>query len=119
MQRPYGFPTKIIGSAGDVATQTFEPQDLETNPLRATFALYPSELAFGDVERNVGDEAVSTYAPFDSELAKYIDLGAITITSPDVPGRYEVAPELARGVSSSRRSGSDSASFRPVSNDAK
>ncbi|MBQ1277113.1 MAG: hypothetical protein IIY07_00545, partial [Thermoguttaceae bacterium] len=43
----------------------------------------------------VGDEAFSAYAPFEFELAKYIDFGAITITSPDVPGRYAVAPELA------------------------
>ncbi|MBQ7814615.1 MAG: hypothetical protein IJ387_09025, partial [Thermoguttaceae bacterium] len=50
---------------------------------------------FATFERNVGDEAFSSYAPFDFELAKYIDLGAITITSPDVPGRYAVAPELA------------------------
>ena len=69
--------------------------------LRTRAAFYPTELAFGDVgyfatfERNVGDEAFSSYAPFDFELAKYIDLGAITITSPDVPGRYAVAPELA------------------------
>ncbi len=69
--------------------------------LRTRALFYPTELAFGDVgyfatfERNVGDEAFSSYAPFEFELAKYIDLGAITLTSPDVPGRYEIAPELA------------------------
>ncbi|MBQ2851370.1 MAG: hypothetical protein IJE77_12880 [Thermoguttaceae bacterium] len=69
--------------------------------LRTRAAFYPTELAFGDVgyfatfERNVGDETFSPYAPFEFELAKYIDLGAITLTSPDVPGRYEIAPELA------------------------
>ncbi len=69
--------------------------------LRTRAAFYPTELAFGDVgyfatfERNVGDEAFSSYAPFEFELSKYVDLGAITLTSPDLPNRYEIAPELA------------------------
>ena len=84
----------------NVAQQEFT-SSAKDGALRTRALFYPTQLAFGDVgyfatlERNVGDEAVSTYEPFDSELAKYIDLGAITITSPDVPGRYEVAPELA------------------------
>ncbi len=84
----------------NVAQQEFT-SSAKNGALRTRALFYPTELAFGDVgyfatlERNVGDEAVPTCAPFDSELAKYIDLGAITITSPDVPGRHEVAPELA------------------------
>jgi len=89
-----------VDTDANVAQQEFTSL-AKDGALRTRAAFYPTELAFGDVgyfatfERNVGDEAVSAYAPFDFELAKYIDLGAITLTSPDVPGRCEIAPELA------------------------
>ena len=92
--------TPASSNAANVAQQEFT-SSAKDGALRTRALFYPTELAFGDVgyfatlERNVGDEAVSTYEPFEFELAKYTDLGAITITSPDVPGRYEVAPELA------------------------
>ncbi len=90
------------GSSGDVATQTFEPQDLEANPLRATFALYPTELAFGDAAyftldfENVSDAS----AEFDCEdtfsessLSRCVARVAATVDG--VPGEYVAAPELA------------------------
>ncbi len=92
--------TPASSDAANVAQQEFASL-AKDGALRTRALFYPTALAFGDVgyfatfERNVGDEAFSAYAPFDFELAKYIDLGAITLTSPDVPGRYEIAPELA------------------------
>ena len=100
----FAFVTTFIRAsepnARDVATQTFAPSDqkaaLET---RAVF--YPTELAFGDVgyfatfERNVADETIATYQPFEFELAKYLEINEITLTAPDVFPRCELAPELA------------------------
>ncbi len=85
-----------------VATQTFETQDLATNPLRATFALYPTELAFGDAAyytldvENVFDSA----AEFDgdntfSESALSECVARVAATVDGVPGEYVAAPELA------------------------
>ncbi len=102
LERPYGFPTKIVGSVGDVATQTFEPQDLEANPLRATFALYPTELAFGDAAyytldfENVSDacadfDCEDTFS--ESSLSRCVARVAATVDG--VPGEYVAAPELA------------------------
>ncbi|MBR4835179.1 MAG: hypothetical protein IKU86_12755 [Thermoguttaceae bacterium] len=87
-------------NAPAVATQIFASSDqkaaIET---RAVF--YPTELAFGDVgyfatfERNVADDTIATYQPFEFELAKHLKINGITLTSPDVFTRYELAPELA------------------------
>ena len=105
LQGPYGFPTKIVGSSGNVATQIVEPQDLESNPLRATFALYPTELAFGDAAyytldvENVSDSAAyfdedaALRALNESTLSRYVAKVAATVDG--VPGEYVAAPELA------------------------
>ncbi len=105
LQGPYGFPTKIVGSSGNVATQIVEPQDLESNPLRATFALYPTELAFGDAAyytldvENVSDSAAyfdedaALRALNESTLSRYVAKVAATVDG--VPGAYVAAPELA------------------------
>ncbi|MBR4104042.1 MAG: hypothetical protein IKK39_08285 [Thermoguttaceae bacterium] len=94
-----------VGSSGDVATQTFEPQDLATNPLRATFALYPTELAFGDAAyytldvENVSDSAAyfdedaADRALNESTLSRCVARVATTVDG--VPGEYVAAPELA------------------------
>ena len=94
-----------VGSSGDVATQTFEPQDLATNPLRATFALYPTELAFGDAAYYTLDvENVSDSAAYFDEDAALRELNESTLsrcvarvaaTVDGVPGEYVAAPELA------------------------
>ena len=99
---PFAAPVVLVGSSGDVATQTFEPQDLKTNPLRATFALYPTELSFGDAAyytldfENVSDagaefDCEDTFS--ESSLSRCVARVAATVDG--VPGEYVAAPELA------------------------
>ncbi len=104
-RRADALPFPPVGSFGDVATQTFEPQDLKTNPLRATFALYPTELAFGDAAyytldvENVSDSAAyfdedaADRALNESTLSRCVARVAATVDG--VPGEYVAAPELA------------------------
>jgi len=104
-RRGDALPLFPVGSSGDVATQSFEPKDLATNPLRATFALYPTELAFGDAAyytldvENVSDSAAyfdedaALRALNESTLSRYVAKVAATVDG--VPGEYVAAPELA------------------------
>ena len=104
-RRADALPFPPVGSSGDVATQTFEPQDLKTNPLRATFALYPTELSFGDAAyytldvENVSDSAAyfdedaALRSLNESSLSRYVARVAATVDG--VPGEYVAAPELA------------------------
>ena len=104
-RRADALPLPPVGSSGDVATQTFEPQDLEANPLRATFALYPTELAFGDAAyytldvENVSDSAAyfdedaADRALNESTLSRCVARVAATVDG--VPDEYVAAPELA------------------------
>ncbi len=104
-RRGDALPLFPVGSSGDVATQSFEPQDLATNPLRATFALYPTELAFGDAAyytldvENVSDSAAyfdedaALRALNESTLSRYV--ARVSATVDGVPGEYVAAPELA------------------------
>ena len=101
-RRGDALPLPPVGSSGDVATQIVEPQDLESNPLRATFALYPTELAFGDAAyytldfENVSDagadfDCEETFS--ESSLSRCVARVAATVDG--VPGEYVAAPELA------------------------
>ncbi|MBQ8285261.1 MAG: hypothetical protein IJZ10_03055, partial [Thermoguttaceae bacterium] len=104
-RRGDALPLPPIGSSGDVATQIVDPQDLESNPLRATFALYPTELAFGDAAyytldvENVSDSAAyfdedaADRALNESTLSRCVARVAATVDG--VPGEYVAAPELA------------------------
>ena len=101
-RRGDALPLPPVGSSGDVATQIVEPQDLESNPLRATFALYPTELSFGDAAyytldfENVSDagadfDCEETFS--ESSLSRCVARVAATVDG--VPGEYVAAPELA------------------------
>ncbi len=88
-----------LGSLGEIVTQTHEPQDLEANPLRATFALYPTELAFGDAVyytlavENVFDSAAyfdGDYTFSESALSQCVARVAATVDG--VPGEYVAGP---------------------------
>lgn len=80
--------------------------------LETRVVFYPTELAWGDaayfatVERNIVDAPQKIYAPFDYELGKYWDLGAIKATVDGIPGEYVYANERATGKGTkSERSG--------------
>ena len=99
---PFAAPVVLVGSSGDVATQTFEPQDLEANPLRATFALYPTELAFGDAAYYTLDvENVSDALEYFDGAREFTEsalsqcVARVSATAEGVPGEYVAAPELA------------------------
>ncbi|MBQ8285259.1 MAG: hypothetical protein IJZ10_03045 [Thermoguttaceae bacterium] len=93
-------PPAPLGSVGDVATQTVEPRPRDS--FATTFALYPTELTFGDVAyltlnvQNVSNATRSLPGFYDDRDAKLLTaFERISVTADGIPGEYVAAPEFA------------------------
>jgi len=93
-------PPAPLGSVGDVATQSVEPRPRHS--FATTFALYPTELTFGDVAyltlnvQNVSNATRSLPGFYDDRDAKLLTaFERISVTAAGIPGEYVAAPEFA------------------------